>query len=115
MKIYVAAKWEDKVRAHQLMTFLSTCGHHITYDWTGCEQFSAEQASLDKQGVMEADALVLLATTGYILQGALVEFGMALARGIPTYLIGTGADTCIFSVLPEVRREQAFLVDLVLS
>jgi len=115
LKYYVAAKFEDRARAKQVIDALIAAGHTVTYDWTQCIQCSVEQAQLDKDGVMAADALVFLA--GWKIRdlpylGALVEFGIAVARGIPIYLLGDSIDLripkhgpptgCIFTVLPEV-------------
>jgi nucleoside 2-deoxyribosyltransferase len=104
VKIYVATKWEEIPRAREVMGLLMREGHTITYDWTYCEQLSREQAIADKQGVMDADVLVFIAEKHLAYNGALAEFGMALARGIPVYVLGPGIDSNIFMQLPEVRR-----------
>ncbi len=104
MRIYVATKWEEKDRAREVMADLRHKGHTITYDWTRCEQFSAEQARNDVMGVMTADALVLIAEKPLAYKGAYVEFGIAVARNIPIYLIGTGMDECIFTQLANVEH-----------
>lgn len=104
MNIYVATKWENMGRARETMALLTRQGHHITYDWTRCEQFSPEQALRDVQGVLDADALVFLADEGFQYKGAYVEFGIAVARGIPIYVDGPAIDTCLFVRLPQVVR-----------
>src|SRR4051812_27671723 len=104
MKLYVAAKWEDRPRARVIMDRLIAAGHTITYDWTRAEQFSIAQACHDKQGVMDADALVFIAEHDYAFKGAYVELGMAVARGIPIYILGEAINACIFILLPEVHR-----------
>lgn len=104
MNIYVAAKWEDRLRARVYMHLLEDAGHTITYDWTECTDFSPAQASRDKQGVMEADALVFIAVDNLNYKGALVEMGIAVGRGIPIYIVGKAIDECLFTVLPEIRR-----------
>ena len=102
MRIYVAAKWEDRPRARIIMDRLIAAGHEITYDWTRAEQFSVVQASHDKQGVMTADALVFIAEKDLSYKGAYVEFGMAIAIGLPVYILGHHIDQCIFTKLPQV-------------
>ena len=91
---------------------LIDAGHTITFDWTTAEQFCKEQAVLDKQGVMTADALVFIAEKDLRYCGALVELGMAVARGIPIYVIGEAINGCIFITLPQVVRG---IGDLLLS
>jgi nucleoside 2-deoxyribosyltransferase len=104
MRVYVATKWEEIPRAREVMATLIQAGHTITYDWTHGEQFNLEQAQADKQGVLTADAMVFIAEKPLAYNGALAEFGMAIARGIPIYVLGTGIDANIFINLPEVRR-----------
>jgi hypothetical protein len=81
-------------------------GHTITYDWTGVEQESSAQAELDRDGVLDAEVLVMLAgrPNQYQFKGTWVEFGIAAGKGIPIFVVGDGADACIFSRLPNVRK-----------
>ena len=103
MRVYVAAKFEDQERVLDIMAILRHAGHTITYDWTRKEQISKEQATLDAQGVLTAEALILVAEQPYAYCGALVELGLALGRGIPIYVLGTVLDAkCIFMLLPEI-------------
>ena len=105
MNIYVAAKWEERERAREIMIQLIEAGHIITYDWTqAVEQMSCEQALRDLHGVFEADALVLIAEHDLAYKGALVEMGMAIACGLPVYVLGHAIDSCIFMALPQVYR-----------
>ena len=112
MRIYVAAKWEEKDQARRLMTLLEQHGHTITYDWTQCSVCDAEQAQKDRQGVMSADAFVGLFERDLAYCGAIAEFGMACAREIPCYLIGHAIDVergkCIFTKLPNVHQGETF-------
>lgn len=111
MRIYVAAKWEDGHRAQEVMHRLSAAGHTITYDWTTAPEVSPGQALIDIDGVRRAEALVFLAEQPRAYMGALVEFGVAVERGIPIYVVGQGIDPCIFMYLPQVVRVP-HLVDL---
>jgi len=102
MKVYVATKLEEKERARAVMAELRAMGHTITYDWTTNDQVNQEQAMNDFEGVLEADALVLIAERDLPYCGTLVEFGMALALNIPVYVLGNALDRCIFMRLPEI-------------
>ncbi len=86
------------------MDRLRAAGHEIAFDWTISTQFSTAQAHHDREGVMAADALVVIAELDYPFRGTYVELGMALARGIPIYLLGEAMNACIFVLLPEVHR-----------
>lgn len=104
MRIYVAGKFEDRKRCREIMTVLESWGHTITRDWTTADQFTAAEAFLDYEGVMAANALVIVAEQAFPFRGTYVEFGIAVARGIPIYLMGGGMDACIFTLLPRVER-----------
>lgn len=93
MKIYVSAKWEDQERAREVMLQLIEAGHTITYDWTVQLQESGEQAEKDICGVIAADAFVGIFEKDLKYVGALMEFGAALAMGVPVYVIGTAPIT----------------------
>ncbi len=111
MKIYVAAKWEEKEEVRHLYLFLRRLGHEITHDWTvadadGLEgdalrQRLSECAAEDLGGVLRADALVLLPHERGA--GLWVEFGAALALGLPVIVCAADVapDTrCVFLNLP---------------
>lgn len=102
--LYVATKFEHRDAAAHLMTELKTRGHTITCDWTKAEQETEAQAVLCLQGVMAADALVVLADQPWEYRGTYTEMGIAAARNIPIFLIGAGADRNIFTRLPIVRK-----------
>lgn len=103
------------------MAQLIKAGHTITYDWTADEQVSTQQAMNDLNGVLTADAFVLIAESHDVTYtGSLVELGMALGIGLPSYLLGDALMTsrerqgsCIFVHLPQiVKGEVAFTADL---
>ena len=110
MRIYVASKFENP-RAPQIAAQLEAAGHTITYKWWQCDVASQEQALNDFNGVVSADAMVLVVDADYRYSGALTEFGMALARFIPVYIVGNaldieprGVSPNIFTLLPGVYR-----------
>jgi nucleoside 2-deoxyribosyltransferase len=109
MKIYVAGKWEDKPRVREVQNYLKRFGHTITHDWTteSCgddEEKWKEHARDDKAGVLAADAFVGVFEKDLRYSGALSEFGMACALGIPCYILGSAINGNVFLRLPEVHR-----------
>lgn len=104
MRIYVASKFENP-RAPEVAALLEAAGHEITYKWWGNSNFTQEQALADERGVRTAQALVLVVEDPELrYNGALTEFGMALALRIPCYLMGNAIDRNIFTLLPGVYR-----------
>lgn len=111
MQLYVAGKFEDTERVRDVQDELVAVGHTISFDWTRDEDgFTSVQATRDMMGVMTADALVFVAEEPLAYKGAYVEFGIALARGIPIYVLGNGIDDCLFMTLPQVHRGMDALV-----
>ena len=105
MRIYVASAWAERIRACQVMYQLRAAGHTITYDWTQQEQETTAQALADYRGVVTADVLVFVAEKPYTSGGgAICEMGIALGAEIPVFLMGDGADRCIFTKHPNVYR-----------
>lgn len=123
MRIYVAGKYgpNTNARVREVHTQLRAAGHVITYDWTGDEQVSTQQAMNDLNGVLTADAFVLIAESHDVTYtGSLVELGIALGIGLPIYLLGDALmtsrdrqESCIFMHLPQIAKgEAAFTADL---
>lgn len=104
MRVYVATKFENAPRAIEIASQLESAGHEITYQWWTNAEFTQEQARADMKGVRDADALVLIAEEDFRYNGALTEFGMALAWNIPIYLLGNALDNNIFTTLGNVHR-----------
>lgn len=107
MKIYVAAKFEEGPMVQKVYEKLRARGHEITHDWTNedAEKFKNEDgyaarcAINDFRGVMDADA-VLVFNHDRLFGGA-TEMGIAIAGGIPIYVVGRGIRENIFFNLPE--------------
>lgn len=120
VKIYVAGKWEDKERVREVQEYLKRFGHTITHDWTQAESCGddeerwKEHASNDKKGVLSADAFVGVFEKDLKYSGALAEFGMACAIGIPCYILGNAIDSNVFLRLPEVKRGLEDLIGITL-
>lgn len=92
MKVYLASSFLNKYNARQAMTLLELKGHTITYDWTVNQTIEdprsplwAEHAEKDMQGVKDCEVFILLWPGRYSSNS---EFGMALALGKPTILVG---------------------------
>lgn len=116
MRIYVAGKWapDTITRVREVQAELIAAGHQITYDWTtDTLPLSSQQAINDLHGVLGADVFVLVAEQDVPYCGALVELGMAIGAGLPTYVLGTALDDrCIFLLLGTIRRDEAYRADL---
>ncbi len=109
--IYIATKFENAERAKEVADQLEAAGHVITYKWWLNDQVTADQAMTDFLGVTRADAMVLIVEEDYRYSGALTEFGIAIGRNIPVYILGNqldleprGASPNIFVLLPDVYR-----------
>lgn len=117
MNVYVAGRWTRRAEAWAVMRALEARGHRITHDWTVKEDnaempegerqdYYALCAAADVDGVLDADAFVLLHDDA--CRGAFVELGIALAHGVRVIVVGGG--TCpvttapIFYWLPEVEH-----------
>ncbi len=110
---YVATAWNNRESARIAMQQIQAAGHYVTHDWTGMdgeqgplesdETYFDRCALCDRIGVETADALILLAHPE--AYGAMVEFGMALAAGVPVYVVThPQMRDCIFYHLVEVEK-----------
>lgn len=115
MKLYVASKFENYREVEEFEDWAIGCGHVITYSWTPTAEAvldgprpgnipSRESCALDDfRGVKDCHVFVLLLWPG--LQGALVEFGMALAMGKEVWLVGEYDYDVVFFHLPtDIRK-----------
>lgn len=94
MKVYVAGSMYDPgiMEVRFVQERLRACGHTITYDWTaqpisetGDPQERRELAEAERDGVLDADLLILLDHNRP--RGALIEMGMALGTGKETMVL----------------------------
>ncbi len=108
MKVYVAGKFEERVRISRFMEELRILGCEITCDWTDHKYSDGAYPQLycldDVQGVKDADIYLGIFQFDYNYRGALVEMGIAIGIDIPIWLLGKAIDTCIFSSHPNVKR-----------
>ena len=114
MKFYIATKLENHREHNRIRDLLHSAGHEITYDWThhgpvykdGLDRVR-EIAVLESQGVIDADAVIVLWPGG---RGTHVELGIAIALGKRIVLFTdvdghheSTPETCAFYHHPYVR------------
>lgn len=114
MRVFVSAKFEQKTAVRDAYKKLRAAGHEITYDWTEETDFRAEPGKLDEyhaqcaekdiEGVQEADVLVIFPHENG--KGLYVELGIALGAAIPVVCVSRGADlpNCIFLKVEDVHH-----------
>jgi hypothetical protein len=112
MRVYVASRYSErgKARTRAAHDAFRNAGHSITHDWTHeddtltglvKDRYLTECAILDYEGVVDADAFVLLVEPE--MKGAWTELGMALAT-LRTVIIIGGTHENIFERMPEVHH-----------
>ena len=111
-KLYIATKIENAA-AHNALSAAFPDEWSLTYDWTEhgsvkhdrARMFEVSQAEM--RGVAEADAVIALLPGG---RGTHVEIGMAVALGVPVFIVGPGytfglgEETCAFYHHPGVTQ-----------
>jgi hypothetical protein len=112
VRVYVASKFEEKEYVAELYEWLREDGHVITHDWTGEDDAGKSGAELDTyhtkcarqdvDGVMEAEAVVLLPHDRG--KGLYVEMGIAIGLGLPIvcWKYDGTLPECIFLKHPDV-------------
>jgi len=119
MKVYVAGQLADTAAVTAAQQQILAAGHTLTHDWTQEPCFtekyasrpeeSADIARTDLEGVMAADAVVVLASSTDPGRGLFVELGAALARAELGQLghvivVGDIVHESVFYFHPRVRR-----------
>jgi hypothetical protein len=105
MNVYVATSFVNISEARFVMDALIKAGHGVTHDWTLAKvpdgftekernAFLQECGRADYEGVMEADALVLI--NHDLARDAMAEFGAALGAGIPVFVLYPGRRESVF-------------------
>jgi nucleoside 2-deoxyribosyltransferase len=107
VKLYVIAKYEEAFVGRRWIDVFERAGHSITFDWTRPgAAMTREQAEKDRQGVLDADAVVFVCERPLAYHNSLVELGMALATGKPVFMTGHAIDDRnLFLKLPSVRYD----------
>jgi len=95
MRIYVAAKFEEKANVRRWYERLTAAGFTVTHDWTveddsaipaeELRTYHAKCAKADVDGVRTADAMLMLPHARG--QGMFIELGVAIAHGLPVIVI----------------------------
>lgn len=117
MKIYIAAKFSDRLLVKEMYRKIEDAGHSIASDWTDHEskkpydkyhKLTSENAAEDMMGVKDCDVFIFLAheTVG---SGSTGELGAAIMSYLLTgkpkvYSIGKHSGNSFFSFHPSVRR-----------
>ena len=116
MKIYLAAKFEQKMEMRDVRTLLESWGHEVTSQWIDVEHTEDHNiqvtddmrigyAQMDINDVLRADVLVTFAgerKVPAIGGGRHVEFGVAVQAGMPIIVVGPKGEH-IFHYLPSVN------------
>lgn len=108
-KIYIAAPWVDREKMEEIATLFEGNGCTITHRWWNVENIPEvertpslmkKQAEMDLNGVLEADAVVLINSVKS--EGKAVEQGIALAKRIPIIAVGKRGEHSknVFHYLP---------------
>ncbi|MEI8364851.1 MAG: nucleoside 2-deoxyribosyltransferase [Parachlamydiaceae bacterium] len=105
MKYYIATSL-SRATAHNIVRdTLKTCGHEISYDWTShgsvksvSKERLQEVATLELEGVSEADVVIVLLPGG---GGTHTELGFAIARGKRVFL--HSEDSLLFELGPQTN------------
>lgn len=105
MKFYIATSLSRITDHHIVRDKLKKWGHEISYDWTlhgSVKSISKERlrevASLELNGVSEADFVIVLLPGG---NGTHLELGFAIARGKRVFL--HTEDSLIFELGPQTN------------
>lgn len=95
IRVYVAGKFQEKLRLREVMEKLRLAGFEVTHDWTWEDEGNVQPEKLsvylyncaesDLHGVERAEFVVLFGHPE--LKGALIEAGVALALRIPVLVI----------------------------
>ena len=102
MKLYLAAKFEQKMEMRKIRNFLQNDGHEVTSRWIDVEHEEdsshtvtdadrREYAAMDVADVLAADALIAFSnprSEPAIGGGRHVEFGIALQAGRDIIVVG---------------------------
>jgi len=94
IKIYTASKlkhakmWRDLCQANSSFIFHARWLKHNAIGTPDTPGHAAEFWRQDVQDVIQSDAVMVYSENNEPLRGALVEAGVAIANGIPVYVIG---------------------------
>ena len=108
MRIYVAAKFCDRLMVREVYKRLEENGHTVTVDWTNHEQDTDEDkrhwSEVDIQGIRDCDALIAVFIEERHQRGAMIEIGAALGLNKPVLIIGYSESTSTLLKHPLIER-----------
>lgn len=96
MKFYIASRFSRAAGMREAVADIRKIGHETTSRWMFFEQDDNPETQMqwsanDLADVRAADGLIFFAEypdAGFMTGGRHVEFGIAVERGIPIYVIG---------------------------
>ena len=110
--VYIAGKWEARVRLRAMAGALRVGGYHVTSSWLDRPESDlyviadgTTQAPLDLDEIDQSNIFILDTLDENKTGGANVEFGYALAHSADRLLILVGPQRNIFHTLAAIRFE----------
>ena len=94
LRVYTASKLEEYTRwlklqeTHPGVFFHARWIKHMQIGTEDRESRAQEFWIQDQEDVESADVLLLYATPGRVMKGALIEAGMAISKGVPVIVVG---------------------------
>lgn len=111
MKIFLAGSYSAKDELKVIRAALEDQGHEVTSTWldepanTDTSAFSMKLYALNDIFDLErADLVAIMALWPSTTGGWYTELGIALARGIETYVVGNVGTTGVYVALPSIKR-----------
>jgi len=124
MRLYVAGSSSERARASSFMDHARLLGHSITLDWVRAQRAVEEEfahlrewelpeavrieaalADLGAVGISDL-CIVLVPEFHNVTRGAWIEYGYAIGRGIPTWIVGSCERVAKCSVFTEVAQRK---------
>jgi nucleoside 2-deoxyribosyltransferase len=112
-KLKHAAKWRDLCEENHHFIAHARWLKHNKIATPDSPRYAREFWLQDEQDVRDADVVVVYGEEGEHLRGALVEAGIALALGIPVYVVGDHPDYGTWQYHPGVAKRVS--LDVVLA
>ena len=122
MRVFVSGQFKEKRRVREAFQSMEAAGHVVTYDWTRTEALgkpyslysteASRRAREDINGILSADAFILMSDNRECGKGMYVELGAALAlaelrsKQIQIYIVGPMNHESIFYYHPLVVHKE---------
>lgn len=123
-RLYVAGSSGERARASSFMDHARIYGHSITYDWVRAmraveDEFAdlrewelpsnvrLDAALADLGAVGTSDLLIVLVPEWHNpTRGAWIEYGYAIGRGIPVWIVGTDTRIANCTIFTEIAQRK---------